>query len=183
MPVVSSTIARDAARARNRFSATAAFSALTVRFLARLCRAANAAVRQGEGRFAASEAVSRSRPLCYDGAQMLNLIRTALSVLALVGLILAPLARPAMAEVPVAVMTADMAAMPTDMPCCPDEAPVPNCAKDCPLTALCMVGAVLSLPDAVELVTPHGPSSVVRPGIAAHLAGLSHPPPPRPPNS
>jgi hypothetical protein len=94
--------------------------------------------------------LSSNRASCYSkGMKLLTCIRYLLSGLALLGLVGAPLARPAMAmNMPAAMhaamsddaaMPADAAmAMPADMPCCPDKAPVPDCAKDCPLMALCL---------------------------------------------
>jgi len=109
-------------------------------------------------------------------------------------LILVPLGRPVMgasadiftADMHAADMHADMsdataAPMAADMPCCPDKAPAPDCAKDCPLMALCMAGGVVDFPAAITLVVPHRSVSVTFAENDADRAGLTHGPPPRPP--
>ena len=61
-----------------------------------------------------------------------------LAILVIVGLVAAPLVTPAAAKrLPVGEMS-DMAAMPGDMPCCPDGQKNNNC-QDCPLVAMCML--------------------------------------------
>jgi hypothetical protein len=111
-------------------------------------------------------------------------IRTLLSMLALLGLILAPLARPAMAvvvDMPAGI--SDQAVMPgaEDMPCCPDMDHVADCGKDCLSMASCMVGTVLNLPTMVTLAVPYRLASLVSAGDDANVAGLMYGPPPRPP--
>jgi hypothetical protein len=126
-------------------------------------------------------------------------IRKLLSLLAVLALILVPLGRPVMgasadiftadmhaADMHAADMHADMsdataAPMAADMPCCPDKAPAPDCAKDCPLMALCMAGGVVDFPAAITLVVPHRSVSVAFAENDADRAGLTHGPPPRPP--
>jgi hypothetical protein len=126
-------------------------------------------------------------------------IRKLLSLLAVLALILVPLGRPVMgasadiftadmhaADMHAADMHADMsdataAPMAADMPCCPDKAPAPDCAKDCPLMALCMAGGVVDFPTAITLVVPHRSVSVAFAENDADRAGLTHGPPPRPP--
>jgi hypothetical protein len=121
-------------------------------------------------------------------------IRKLLSLLAVLALILVPLGRPVMgasadiftADMHAADMHADMsdataAPMAADMPCCPDKAPAPDCAKDCPLMALCMAGGVVDFPAAITLVVPHRSVSVTFAENDADRAGLAHGPPPRPP--
>jgi hypothetical protein len=61
-----------------------------------------------------------------------------LAVFVIVGLVAAPLVIPAAAKrLPVGEMS-DMAAMPGDMPCCPDGQKNNSC-QDCPLVAMCML--------------------------------------------
>jgi hypothetical protein len=61
-----------------------------------------------------------------------------LAVLAIVGLIFAPLVTPAAAKrLPVGAMS-NMAAMSGDMTCCPDGQKSNSC-QDCPLLAMCML--------------------------------------------
>jgi hypothetical protein len=67
-----------------------------------------------------------------------RLIGRLLAVCVIVGLVAAPLVTPAAAErLPVGGMS-DMAAMPGDMPCCPDGQKNNSC-QDCPLVAMCML--------------------------------------------
>jgi hypothetical protein len=86
-------------------------------------------------------------------------------------------------EVPLVNLLATMlSAMPTaaDMPCCPKKAPTPDCAKDCPLMALCIVGSFLSLPANIVLPLPRMSASLPLAGNEQD-AGLTHGPSPRPP--
>lgn len=108
------------------------------------------------------------------------IVRNLLSVLAVLGLILAPVGRPAVA-LPTKADAAmhDHVAM-ADMPCCPDEGPA-SCAKDCPLMALCAGGTMLYPPTETALSAPH---TLGRLNLAANdpdLAGQVYGPPPRPP--
>jgi hypothetical protein len=67
-----------------------------------------------------------------------RLIGHLLAVFVIVGLVAAPLVRPAAAKrLPVGEMS-DMAAMSGDTPCCPDEQKNNSC-QDCPLVAMCML--------------------------------------------
>ena len=135
-------------------------------------------------------------------------MRKLLSLLAVLALILVPLGRPVMgaqvmgaevvsaevvsAQIPGAsadavadmhaVMSdANAAPMPSGMPCCPEKAPVPDCAKGCPLMALCMAGSVLDFPAAMSLVVPNKFVRLTFAGNDADRVGLTHGPPPRPP--
>jgi len=118
--------------------------------------------------------------------KLLICIRFLLCGLALLGLVVAPLARPTMA-MPSGMMSmaGDHAAMdiPADMPCCPDKAPVSDCAKDCPLMALCTTGSVLNLPASAGLLMPLKLASLAFPANDTDLASLNHGPPPRPPKT
>ena len=109
-----------------------------------------------------------------------------LAALAVLALLLAPLARPAMAMP--AVMHATMGdhasmEMTADMPCCPEKAPVPDCAKGCPLMAMCAAGSLQYMPTVSALVVPFTLASVVIPANGANLDGLTQRPPPRPPKA
>jgi hypothetical protein len=112
-----------------------------------------------------------------------------LAVLAIVGLALAPVVRPAMA-VPVpkdmhaamsssAVVTviADSAA---DMPCCPSKPALPDCSKDCPLMALC-VTAPVNFVSQTGLTVPLTFVTVVFPGAHSDLVSIAQAPPRKPP--
>ena len=119
----------------------------------------------------------------------MSIIRSLLPILAVVGLILAPVARPAMAiaaDMQAAVahdqpMDHAVMAMPADMPCCPDKALMPDCAKDCPLMAMCAAQAFYDAPQAAGVVTRLVLASVMVPVSDTDLASLSQRPPPRPP--
>ena len=67
-----------------------------------------------------------------------RLIGRLLAVFVIVGLVVAPLVKPAAAKrLPVSEMS-DMSAMTGDMPCCPDGQKNKGC-PDCPLVAMCMM--------------------------------------------
>ena len=61
-----------------------------------------------------------------------------LAAVALLGVLLAPLAPGAMVLSSAAHATADSMMTGGSMPCCPDEAPAKNCSKSCPLLAMCV---------------------------------------------
>ncbi len=118
-------------------------------------------------------------------------MRSLLVILAIVGLALAPVARPAMA-MPVAQVPGasdqpvpdDAAmAMPEDMPCCPEKAPMPDCVRDCLLMAMCATQLLCNAATGAGLVVPLGLASVFFPGNDADPTDLSQGPPPRPPNT
>jgi len=67
-----------------------------------------------------------------------RLIGHLLAVLAIVGLVAAPLVTPAAAKRLSVGEMSDMAAMNGDMPCCPDGQKSKSC-EDCPLVATCML--------------------------------------------
>jgi hypothetical protein len=114
--------------------------------------------------------------------------------LAVLGLVLAPLARPAMAMpadqsagrdhhamMPGMADHAEMA-MPESMPCCPDEAPMSDCGKHC-LMAMCAASLSPTLPDAGWLPVPQvSAAELIAAGDLA-LSGRSPTPPPRPPKA
>jgi hypothetical protein len=112
-----------------------------------------------------------------------------LAVLAIVGLALAPVVRPAMA-VPVskdmhaamsgsAVDTgiADAAA---DMPCCPSKPALPDCSKDCPLMALCVTAPVQCVSQ-TGLTVPLTFVTVVFSSAHSDLVSIAQAPPRKPP--
>jgi hypothetical protein len=67
-----------------------------------------------------------------------RLIGRLLAVFVIVGLVAAPLVTPAAAKWLSVGEVSDMAAMPGDMPCCPDGQKNNSC-QDCPLVATCML--------------------------------------------
>ena len=111
-----------------------------------------------------------------------RIIRMLLPVLAIVGLITAPLATPVaagtMAPVP-------MTTMADDMPCCPPEKPaMPDCGKSCTLMAVCMAKCFQSFPttESSELA-PLALARRVLPGSDTFGTGLAQAPPSRPPRT
>jgi len=110
-----------------------------------------------------------------------------LAWVAVAGLLLAPMARPAMATdtpiameaVPPASDSATADAM-DQMPCCPGKASLHDCSKDCPLMALC-VTAPLHFASQISLPVPLAVASIMLPGAFPELASVSDAPPRRPP--
>ena len=104
-----------------------------------------------------------------------------LVAIAVVGILVAPFGRQAAAGQALAQATmAGGATMAGDMPCCPEQAPVQDCAKHCPLMALCAtqlmhtsLGVAINL--SMTLLARPAPTS------DALLAGLGDHPPPKPP--
>src|SRR6267142_6632204 len=80
-----------------------------------------------------------------------RLIGHLLAVFVIVGLVAAPLVTPAAAKpLPVGEMS-DMAAMPGDMPCCPDGQKNSSC-PDCPLVAICMLTIAQAEPSSANVI-------------------------------
>jgi hypothetical protein len=117
-----------------------------------------------------------------------------LALLAVVGLMLAPLVQVTMAmgtadhAMPMAAATvmgdtgmgdAEMAGVMADMPCCPHKAPMPDCGNDCPFMALCSA-MPFGVPVA-SLVAPLTESGIVRPGDQSGLVSVTRAPPRKPP--
>jgi hypothetical protein len=109
-----------------------------------------------------------------------------LAVLAVVGLALAPVVRPAM-SVPISkdMQTAmsgavDIADAATDMPCCPSKPALPDCSKDCPLMALCIT-APIHFVSQTGLTVPLTFVTVVFPGAHSDLVSIAQAPPRKPP--
>ena len=111
-------------------------------------------------------------PVMFQG-----LLRYALAILVIAGLVAGPLAAPAVAAPGFVAATS----MPEDMPCCPHKAPVsPECQK-CPFAVLCGF-QVISVP-ADFVVGALVPMMVrlQRPANDSFGDSLGHDPPPRPP--
>jgi hypothetical protein len=109
---------------------------------------------------------------------------------AVLGLLLTPVARPAMAaatDVNVSLdvrsendLTASVAM--DEMPCCPAKPTLPDCGKDCPFMGLCVGAALLGAPH-VALMVPITPATIVLPGGQIDLASIARAPPQRPPKA
>ena len=121
---------------------------------------------------------------------MLTTIRRALIGFAVLGLILAPLAKPAMAmpsgsagmDHHAMMAGQDEMAMPDSMPCCPDAAPMSDCGKHC-LRLMCAASLSPTLPGAAWLPAPQSATTELIAGGEAALSGRSPTPPPRPPKA
>jgi hypothetical protein len=101
-----------------------------------------------------------------------------LALLAVIGLVLGPLA-PSATAMPAAQM--DMSA---DMPCCPDEAPAKDCAgKLCPLLGVCMSIALQALLPGSAFALRDSDTAIVPGTNDIGLSGLASGPPPRPPKA
>jgi hypothetical protein len=113
-------------------------------------------------------------------------IRCLFVVLALAGLILAPVARAAVimsADDHATMMDMSSADMMDSMPCCPkDKAPAaPDCAKECAM--ICVVSSSQLVPATVGFFNVPLSSDHLAPVSDASLAGLVQAPPPRPPKA
>ena len=101
----------------------------------------------------------------------------------MLGLLMAPLARPAMAVTTQAVIGHTAMEMPADMPCCPEQAPAKDCAKDCSLMATCMAGGLQAMPPFARVFTAPKTGGVTLSGDDVSLSGLRTGPPQRPPKT
>jgi hypothetical protein len=120
-------------------------------------------------------------------------IRRLLAIAVIVGLVLAPVARPAMAgtvsDVSMSAMTDDKSVPPTadamtgDMPCCPSNAPAPIGCDKCIFMAACAANCFPALTGALFQPPFATSSGVARPQNDFWLDGLRHSPPEHPPRS
>jgi hypothetical protein len=107
---------------------------------------------------------------------------------AVAGLLLAPMARPAIAMDTLMAMDRAAASDPATadamdhMPCCPGEPSLPDCSKDCPLMALCITAPLHFASDA-SLIIPVTHVSIILPGVSPELASVDDAPPRRPPKA
>jgi hypothetical protein len=143
----------------------------------------------------------RSRLNCYDSSMIARLsFRHLVLTFAILGLILAPLARPAMA-MDVATPSMDqtmsdstVSAATPDMPCCPDgmaaqadmSKPDPTksgCGKDCPLMAACMAQSMVGFSEGPTIWFPLSIAQIVFPENDPDIGSLTRAPSPRPPNA
>ena len=113
-------------------------------------------------------------------------IRHLLAALAMLGLVLGPMAAPTMAT----AMPTDMAASATTdmttsdaMPCCPDAPAKPDCAKVCPFMAVCAGLIFAGFAGGASLNVPTALLATIAPRDDAKRNGLGQAPPPRPPKA
>jgi hypothetical protein len=120
------------------------------------------------------ETMSRFRP-----------IRLLLPLLAVLGLLVAPLAAPALSNTmqPLVAM-AGMPDMQAEMPCCPPETPaLPDCQKNCPLASMCLVKCLQATAFAETAATDFGVLRKLRPENDASRERAGPSPQPRPPRT
>jgi hypothetical protein len=121
----------------------------------------------------------------YWRVKALATIRRLFVLLALAGLILAPVARAAVMSADDHAMMMDMSSGDTmdSMPCCPeDKAPAaPDCAKACVM--MCVVSSSQLVPATVGFLSVALSSIRLAPVSDKSLAGLVQAPPPRPPKA
>jgi len=125
-------------------------------------------------------AVFPSPNLCemLTAVKLLLVLRRLLSILAIVGLVVAPLVTPASAG---GMTAAGVAAM-ADMPCCPDESAPVDCGQ-CPLMALCVSTTLQSpLPAGIAEIQPVA-LRMLLPGSDSEVESVAYSPPPKPPRS
>jgi hypothetical protein len=125
-------------------------------------------------------------------------IRRLVAIVMIVGIAMAPLARPVMAglesdvamddtdTVSVAAGAGEMAVdmpgeMAMDMPCCPAKAPAPLTCDKCVLMAGCMSQCVADLPTTGFQIFATASDNVARLRNDSRPDGLGHPPPEHPP--
>lgn len=122
------------------------------------------------------------------GVKLWSFLARLLSILAILSLLIAPMAAPAAAAMMDAAPTAGMdetAGMSKDMPCCPDQKPtLPGCQKSCPLMMLCNAkcfpGSLATGASSAALFTL---VAALAPWDDAAPKLLAEPPPPRPPRT
>jgi hypothetical protein len=116
-----------------------------------------------------------------------------LAIIAIAGIVLAPLSRPVMAgmasEPSMASMADDMSMsgaedeMAGDMPCCPSKAPAPIDCDKCVLMAACVGQFLVGLPAAL-FRPPFAVSGKIAPlQNDSWRDGFGHPPPEHPPRA
>jgi hypothetical protein len=122
--------------------------------------------------------------MCYPEQVKLRMTMSKLpAALAVLGLLLAPVARPAVAATMQAVADHSAMEMAADMPCCPEQGPAKDCVKDCPLMAICMASSVPPLPAVAAPFLPPKAAELLLSGNDADPAGLGTGPPQRPPKT
>jgi hypothetical protein len=110
-----------------------------------------------------------------------------LALLVSAGLVIAPLATPAVAEhsMPPTMHMAhgpDMADMAADMPCCPDKQKGADC-QDCPFVAICVLKVMQAEPTPGILENRLLANEILHPLDDVIAEGLARPPPDQPPRS
>jgi hypothetical protein len=113
--------------------------------------------------------------------KILFALRFMLAMLALAGILVAPVAAPAAAGTSERDAIAHMAG---DMPCCPDEKPaVPDCGKTCPVMAACVAKCLQDAAIAGSDLKPPVLVALLVPSNDAPGASLLQEPLPKPPRT
>jgi hypothetical protein len=119
-------------------------------------------------------------------------IRRLLAILLIAGLALAPVSRPAMAEMssdmsmeamPDASASATIDEMANDMPCCPSKAPAPVDCDKCVFMAACGSVGFPAMSPTISHPFPILSDTMGLQRNDARPDGLGHPPPEHPPRS
>jgi hypothetical protein len=109
-----------------------------------------------------------------------------LSILAVVSLLIVPMAAPSVAMAAASAPAMEgMASISDAMPCCPHEKPaLPDCPKSCPLAALCMTGCLAYAPvSGPSMPARFAIADVKSPGDDVEPERLTEPPSHRPPRT
>jgi hypothetical protein len=111
-----------------------------------------------------------------------SVLRCLLPILAVVGILAAPVVGPPAAAV---VDHAAVTAMADDMPCCPREKPaMPDCSKACPLMTVCTAKCFQNVSTApATALLPMMLAGLLVPANDAFGASLAQAPPARPPRT
>ena len=137
------------------------------------------AVGSGRSPIGRCYGLSFNRKVCdYLSMRLWAALRRLLPFLAVVGLLFAPLAAPKAAT----QTGLASSAVADDMPCCPPQkTSVPDCAKTCPLMAICLTKCVRGSPVPAVLTVLGAPAKRIAPAAETRRNGLSHDPLSRPP--
>ena len=115
-----------------------------------------------------------------------NSFNRLLAILAVVGLLIAPVVASSAAAAMIHMPMGDMhsAAMPEDMPCCPDQGPMaPDQQKSCPFAILCMTSTIAIAPTIVASVLLPRKGQGIAPHSDMACDVLAQSPPLRPPRA
>jgi hypothetical protein len=110
-------------------------------------------------------------------------LRRVLSILAVLGVVTAPLSTPSIASAAGIGEMIASEAMPGDMPCCPEQPVPPDCLKACPLLTICTAKTFLTSLESVTWVTGMSIIATAIPRSDASRPSLAQGPPERPPQA
>lgn len=111
-----------------------------------------------------------------------RLLNFALAVFVIAGLVAAPLVTPVAAKPLSNSEMTGMAAMPADMPCCPDKQKSNDC-HECPVVAMC-VSSMQAMPVTAGAILIRHPTRALLVAFDDIISeGLDRPPPDQPPRN